>query len=83
MLKTLPNQYRDHVNNLFWMPRPCAVEAHARGYNVRETGFADGTALCRGDSRSLQVQALLSKSNNHETPRGKPEASQMVFRFFG
>src|SRR5258705_12369554 len=35
------------------MPRPCAVEAHARSYREREQkGFADATALRRGGSRS-------------------------------
>src|SRR6266536_5144033 len=42
------------------MPRPCAVEPHARGYKIRQRVFADATALCRGDSRSLQV--LLTSS---------------------
>src|SRR6266404_5028298 len=35
------------------MPRPCAVEAHARGYNERSAAFADATALRRGGSRLL------------------------------
>jgi hypothetical protein len=30
------------------MPRPCAVEPHARGYKIGEKGFADATALRRG-----------------------------------
>jgi len=34
------------------MPRPCAVEAHARGYKKCQRGFADATALRRGGSRS-------------------------------
>src|SRR6266404_3616029 len=42
------------------MPRPCAVEAHARGYNERSAAFADATALRRGGSRSrLQGQQRL------------------------
>src|SRR6266404_1304756 len=34
------------------MPRPCAVEAHARGYKRTVRRFADATALRRGGSRS-------------------------------
>src|SRR5882762_5689268 len=34
------------------MPRPCAVEAHARSYKKRLEDFADATALRRGGSRS-------------------------------
>jgi hypothetical protein len=34
------------------MPRPCAVEAHARGFKSQEVS-ADATALCRGGSRFL------------------------------
>src|SRR5712671_3290814 len=34
------------------MPRPCAVETHAHGYKKCQKGFADATALRRGDSRS-------------------------------
>src|SRR5882672_7111960 len=34
------------------MPRPCAVEAHARGYKRTFMRFADATALRRGGSRS-------------------------------
>src|SRR5258705_10842448 len=33
------------------MPRPCAVEAHVRGYKIGQISFADATALCRGGSR--------------------------------
>src|SRR6266849_2580513 len=36
----------------FQMPRPCAVETHARRYKRQLEGFSDATALCRGDSRS-------------------------------
>jgi len=34
------------------MPRPCAVESHARGYKRTVRRFADATALRRGESRS-------------------------------
>src|SRR6266404_5730934 len=34
------------------MPRPCAVEAHARSYKRTLSKFADATALRRGGSRS-------------------------------
>src|SRR6266850_2438195 len=34
------------------MPRPCAVEAHARGYKRTFRRFADAMALRRGGSRS-------------------------------
>jgi len=34
------------------MPRPCAVESHARSYKYVRMGLADATALCRGESRS-------------------------------
>ncbi len=44
------------------MPRPCAVEAHARGYKTRlGRVFVDATALRRGDSRS-QLQNPFRKS---------------------
>ena len=34
-----------------WMPRPCAVEAHARSYKTRlGRVFVDATALRRGGS---------------------------------
>jgi hypothetical protein len=36
---------------LFKMPRPCAVETHARGYTEGRTTLSDATALRRGDSR--------------------------------
>jgi len=36
------------------MPRPCAVEIHARSYKIgQEESFADATALSRGVSRFL------------------------------
>src|SRR6266850_284639 len=38
------------------MPRPCAVEAHARGYKRTFRRFADATALRRGGSRSQLQQ---------------------------
>src|SRR5712672_2819899 len=42
------------------MPRPCAVELHARNYKIRHQSFADATALCRGASRS-QLQTTSSE----------------------
>src|SRR5437667_8266743 len=36
----------------FRMPRPCAVETHARRYKRQSEGFSDATALRRGDSCS-------------------------------
>src|SRR5216684_1926168 len=41
-----------NVRRVLRMPRPCAVETHARGYKNCQKGFADATALRRGDSRS-------------------------------
>src|SRR6266849_680183 len=39
------------------MPRPCAVEFHARGYTYRCATLPDATALRRGVSRSrLQIK---------------------------
>jgi hypothetical protein len=65
------------------MPRPCAVEAHARGYKIRRKGFADATALCRGGSRfPLKRLSVTTKSIQLETPRRKAVASQGVLQCF-
>src|SRR6266403_722645 len=41
-----------YVRRALRMPRPCAVEVHARGYKIGQKSFADATALRRGGSRS-------------------------------
>jgi len=55
------------------MPWPCAVEIHASGYKIRQEGFADATALCRGGSHFWLK--LITKSIKPETPRRKAVAS--------
>src|SRR5712672_1452391 len=50
----------NHVIRVLRMPRPCAVELHARNYKPRHQSFADATALCRGASRS-QLQNTSSE----------------------
>src|SRR6266446_401542 len=47
------------------MPRPCAVETHARGYKERSAAFADATALRRGDSRSRLQRKFSSVCGCH------------------
>src|SRR6266566_4873682 len=47
------------------MPRPCAVETHARGYKERSAAFADATVLCRGDSRSRLQRKVSSVCGCH------------------
>ena len=45
------------------MPRPCAVETHARGYKETSGRFADATALCRGGSRLvLKLRSSIPKA---------------------
>jgi len=47
------------------MPRPCAVETHARGNKERSAAFADATALCRGESRSRLQRKVSSVCGCH------------------
>src|SRR6266566_7707558 len=53
------------------MPRPCAVETHARSYKISQEGFADATAVCLGCSRfplktsfcQIPVSLLINQSS--------------------
>src|SRR6266404_8806072 len=45
------------TQTLFQMPRPCAVEPHARCYKKHTDSLPDATALRRGASRSLLQKA--------------------------
>ena len=65
------------------MPRPCAVEFHARGYEIRLNGFGDATALRRGASRLLlKLNGKFTESIERESPRRKGVASQRELRLF-
>src|SRR5712672_1954531 len=52
------------------MPRPCAVEAHARNYKKPFITVADATALCRGGSRSQLERTFITVADATALCRG-------------
>ncbi len=65
------------------MPRPCAVEAHARSYKRTLRKFADATALRRGGSRLLlKLRSSLPKTSSVKLHGARPWHLRELCLFF-